>query len=202
MSQSVQIHVPRENVNDESVKLIEWIAANNTPVREGQAIAEIETSKSSAQVFASHDGILKHAAKVGAEVAVGGLIAYVEVEGEPAIPAVSESVSRVEVPVRSQVETDANAAPIVEHLTRFSNKAIALMREHNLAPTAFAKRDLVTATDVLEHVGLAKKNHTPTPPPANAAAVAPATPRPALTARPPWPSMDAAYASICRSWAG
>src|SRR3954468_9996349 len=108
MSQSVQIHVPRENVNDESVKLIEWIAADNTAVREGQAIAEIETSKSSAQVFASHDGILKHVAKVGSEVAVGGLIAYVQLEGESVVASAPEKISRAEVPAVPQAEINTN----------------------------------------------------------------------------------------------
>lgn len=183
MSSPVEIHVPRENVNDESVKLVEWLVADNVEVQKDQAIAEIETSKSSAQVFATHQGILKHAAKVGTEVAVGGLIAYVQVAGEKPVSCVPEKVQTPQPVVTAQGGSEPTRPPIVEHVTRFSNKAMALMREHNLSPTAFASRELVSANDILEHVGKAPKHANGAPPPSpKDARLESSKPRPVIAA--------------------
>jgi pyruvate/2-oxoglutarate dehydrogenase complex dihydrolipoamide acyltransferase (E2) component len=137
MSDSSPIVIPRENVNDESVKLLAWLVADKEPVQAGQAIAEIESSKTVAEIVSPSAGTLNHAHHVGDEVAVGGILGHITT-GNAAPPTTNGTTAPVvaETVVPSTVET------------RFSTKAQELLKLHSVDPSKFANRGLVRAEDV------------------------------------------------------
>jgi pyruvate/2-oxoglutarate dehydrogenase complex dihydrolipoamide acyltransferase (E2) component len=140
MSESTPIVIPRENVNDESVKLLAWLVADKEPVTAGQPIAEIESSKTVADVVAPAAGTLTHAHSVGDEVAVGGVLGHISTgaavgNGSPA-PATVVEPAPVATVMTAGIET------------RFSPKAQELIKLHSVDPSRFANRGLVRADDV------------------------------------------------------
>lgn len=79
----VAVVVPRDNVNDESATLVAWAAADGARVEAGQCVAQIETSKAVVDVAAPEGGTLRHAARAGQDVAIGGVLGWIG-NGEPA----------------------------------------------------------------------------------------------------------------------
>ena len=84
------ILVPRENVNDESATLVAWLVTDGSQVEQGQAVAQIETSKAVVDLEAPASGLLHHGAKAGQDVPIGGSIGRV---GGSVSVSVSMSVS-------------------------------------------------------------------------------------------------------------
>ncbi|HEX4123514.1 MAG TPA: 2-oxo acid dehydrogenase subunit E2 [Tepidisphaeraceae bacterium] len=182
MAEPTPIHVPRENVNDESVKLVAWLVSDGQPVAEKQAVAEIETSKATAEVYAPAAGKLTHRRRAGEEIEIGGLLGYV---GEGALPAAAAdspppaiATPAVARPEMSAVAEAGHVLPAAladlaqldhatppAHSTRFSAKAAELIAQRGIDPARFASRGLVRAQDVRQFLGES---------PANGSAVAPA----------------------------
>ena len=52
----VVVRVPRENVNDDWIEIVEWLVASGESVEKGQALAEILNSKTTLQVYAPCQG--------------------------------------------------------------------------------------------------------------------------------------------------
>jgi len=60
--------------------IVRWIAAVGQPVKRGQAILEVETDKAVQEVECIANGVLRAIhAQAGEKVAVGGIIATIEV---------------------------------------------------------------------------------------------------------------------------
>ncbi len=72
------ILAPLINVNDEEMVLIEWLKPAGARVRAGEAIAVIETTKSTADLEADREGVLTPLVDPGATVRVGERIAKLE----------------------------------------------------------------------------------------------------------------------------
>ena len=138
-AESRSVRIPRETVNDDSVKLIRWLVQGGEQVEAGQLVAEIETSKAVLELTAPVSGYLRQRAEVGAEVAVGGVICHIT--RGPADPLPEE-----ELPVRP-AENRAPGEP------RFSRKALALIEKEGLDLKRFSGRGLVCEADVLELLG-------------------------------------------------
>jgi pyruvate dehydrogenase E2 component (dihydrolipoamide acetyltransferase) len=68
--------------------LVRWLVPPNTPVKAGQAVAEVETEKATYELEAAVDGILHPIATVGTVLPVEALLGYLLAEGE-APPATS-----------------------------------------------------------------------------------------------------------------
>jgi pyruvate/2-oxoglutarate dehydrogenase complex dihydrolipoamide acyltransferase (E2) component len=75
--QVTAVAMPQVNVNDEEVALIGWHVADGGRVTAGQPLCEVETSKSTGDMPAPADGVLRRIAEVGQVVAVGQIIAYI-----------------------------------------------------------------------------------------------------------------------------
>jgi pyruvate dehydrogenase E2 component (dihydrolipoamide acetyltransferase) len=71
------LRAPRLNANDDRVTLTRWLAADGASVAAGQAIAEIETEKATAELAAEIGGTLLHAATAGADVPIGAPLGFV-----------------------------------------------------------------------------------------------------------------------------
>ncbi|MFI5363734.1 MAG: 2-oxo acid dehydrogenase subunit E2 [Elusimicrobiota bacterium] len=129
------VRVPRENVNDETVKLANWLAADRQKIRAGEVVVALETSKAVVEVPAPEAGFIRYEHPEGAEIAVGEILFYVV--ADPAAP----------LPARTAGAP--SAAPVDgESTARFSAKARALVDEHGLDPADFSGRGLVRESDV------------------------------------------------------
>jgi pyruvate dehydrogenase E2 component (dihydrolipoamide acetyltransferase) len=71
------LRAPRLNQNDDAVTLTRWLVLDRSRVVAGQAVAEIETEKATAELAAGAAGLLLQAVDAGAHVAVGAPLAYV-----------------------------------------------------------------------------------------------------------------------------
>ena len=65
MAEFASVLVPREIVNDDCVTLVRWLVSRGDRVRQGQALAEIETSKAVLEVEAEQDGYIELLASEG-----------------------------------------------------------------------------------------------------------------------------------------
>ena len=68
--------IPPAGESVTEVTFIKWAAQDGTAVKEGDPIAEVETDKANADLFASSTGILKYAAgiKAGSVLKIGTTI--------------------------------------------------------------------------------------------------------------------------------
>ncbi|MEO3887667.1 2-oxo acid dehydrogenase subunit E2 [Nonomuraea sp. B5E05] len=73
----VEIRVPKLNSNDSEYVLVAWLAPDGAAVRAGEAVAEVETSKTVEELVSEHDGVLAHLAPAGRDIAPGDPIARV-----------------------------------------------------------------------------------------------------------------------------
>ena len=55
MSESTPVTIPRDNVNDEFVKLIEWHVSSGDQVEQGQLLAEVEAGLTGTEVIDSDE---------------------------------------------------------------------------------------------------------------------------------------------------
>ena len=90
----VEIRVPKEVFNADSVFLIEWLVAEGASVEPGTAICELETSKSTATVAVKSAGYLRHGARAGEELPVGSVLAYVSASRDTPLPVPAEERQR------------------------------------------------------------------------------------------------------------
>ena len=158
MSGLVEVRVPRENVNDDSVTICRWIAADGEHVSGGQSIAEIETSKTTVEIEAPSEGYLRHTHAEGADVPVGSIICCITESADTPVPKASEV--RAASPARTVVVGGDGAAPRFDgnqdrspNSTRFSRRAVDLIESRGLDAAQFQGRGLVREQDVLAVLG-------------------------------------------------
>ncbi|MFI6481985.1 2-oxo acid dehydrogenase subunit E2 [Nonomuraea sp. NPDC050663] len=170
------ILVPKLNSNDTAYLVVAWLAADGRAVRAGEAIVELETSKTVEELTAEHDGVLRHALAEGAECAPGQVIARLTVGEEPGpgptVPAAREgggaatvvitkpaqalmaergiSLEEVHALGKKVVTTD-DLDPDLIHLSRTQRRVAAVVEEsHAAIPAAFTAMR-VDVTDALAH---------------------------------------------------
>lgn len=71
------ILVPKLSNNDTEYILVEWAVEDGKPVRAGDPVATLETSKAAEELVAEADGYISHLVEAGASVAPGQSIASV-----------------------------------------------------------------------------------------------------------------------------
>jgi 2-oxoglutarate dehydrogenase E2 component (dihydrolipoamide succinyltransferase) len=130
--------IPKDNVNDEFVRLAAWRAKDGERVEKGAVLAEIETSKATIEIAAPRAGYVRRAAAEGASLLVGAVLCHLTDSAETSAPPAAPA--------------PAAAAPTVDD-ARFSKKALELLRRHALDPSAFAGQGLVREADVLAALG-------------------------------------------------
>ncbi len=119
------IYVPREDANDDGAVLIRWLVPHGHTVVQGQAVCEMETTKTVFTVYSPAEGPLHHALEEGQEVAVGSPLGTI---GGPA-----------QTPLSKTQEAEP---------PRMTRQAKQLIEQYNLDPTQFDKRGILTADDV------------------------------------------------------
>ncbi|MBI3767622.1 MAG: 2-oxo acid dehydrogenase subunit E2 [Deltaproteobacteria bacterium] len=126
------ILVPREHVNDDSVFVTEWIAADGARVEAGAVVCTIETSKAIVEIEAPIAGFVRRRAQLGDEVPIGGVLGYVTATADAVLPDAE--------PARG----DSVEPGLI------SAKARRKMEDLGLDPTLFAGRANVREKDVIE----------------------------------------------------
>ncbi|MEO3807565.1 2-oxo acid dehydrogenase subunit E2 [Sphaerisporangium sp. B11E5] len=90
-----EIRVPKLNNNDAQYVLVEWIAKDGAPVRRGDPLAVLETSKATEEITAEGDGLLAHLLAEGADCEPGQLIARLSPTGLPPLTLPAPDLSTV-----------------------------------------------------------------------------------------------------------
>ena len=142
MTEPVPILVPQEVVNDTSVRVVSLACASGQEVKEGQSVAELETSKSNLQVEAPSAGWLQLLCKIGDDVPVGGVLGRLYISKAECQAALQASSAPVLAPSPAEEEPTASA------VTVFSEGARALMKAKGLDEALFKGQSFVRAADV------------------------------------------------------
>ncbi len=148
MSNAIEIRVPLDNVNDDTVKLTAWLVKEGDEVKEGQLFAELETSKALVEIIAPASGRAWLRAKAGDEVRVGSVIAFITDNGSRP-PSDLESKTSVSARMESRTIGQEIVAP---EGTTFSKKALELIEQAGISVEKFAGRGLVREQDVKEYL--------------------------------------------------
>jgi pyruvate/2-oxoglutarate/acetoin dehydrogenase E1 component/pyruvate/2-oxoglutarate dehydrogenase complex dihydrolipoamide acyltransferase (E2) component len=74
----VEVVVPRLNTNDDSALLVEWLVTDGATVRQGDPVANVETSKASTELPAPATGVIRLGRAAGEDCAFGASIAVIE----------------------------------------------------------------------------------------------------------------------------
>jgi 2-oxoglutarate dehydrogenase E2 component (dihydrolipoamide succinyltransferase) len=77
-----ELRVPRVNPNDVSYTLLEWLCGQGAPMRQGDPVVVVETSKAVQELTCPADGYLCQLVEIGAECAVGQIIGRVFASAE------------------------------------------------------------------------------------------------------------------------
>lgn len=166
------IHVmrmPGVNANEDSAVLVRWMVDEGAPVKKGQFVCEIETTKSTVEVEAEADGFIVPIAPPGASQQVGAPIAVI----------------KADLAADHSALLAADGTPKGEDEKRWTKKAFIVARRLGIDIEALAKTKpgaTLTEADVLaaqSGVSMAPAAPAPTTDPADAIptpADAPSTP--------------------------
>jgi acetyltransferase-like isoleucine patch superfamily enzyme len=146
MSEAIPVEIPLVNVNDDTVKLTVWLVKDGDEVREGQNLAEVETSKALVELVASVSGKIHIRVAAGEELAVGTIVAYIGAEAPRASPKSSPSVSASSTRLNEPSPISLLAG------TRFSKKALELLDHHRIRHNTFADIGMVREQHVLDYL--------------------------------------------------
>jgi pyruvate dehydrogenase E2 component (dihydrolipoamide acetyltransferase) len=125
------IRVPKEVFNADSAYLIEWLVSDASEVKTGTPLCEIETSKSTLRIEATHAGYVRQEAPPGSEVPIGGILGYLSEAPDTPLP-------KPERPTGSGRSSD----------TRISAKAQRMIEKLGLDVAQFEGKGLVRESDV------------------------------------------------------
>lgn len=131
----VEIVVTREDANTDLALISRWLVEDGEPVRRGQPVCVVETTKASVEVEAPVAGTLVRLHAEGAEVELGSAIGLVA-ENDAELAAARERGTRSEP-----------AAPAARS-RKTTRKALELAERHGIDLDAIEKQGFVTAEDV------------------------------------------------------
>jgi acetyltransferase-like isoleucine patch superfamily enzyme len=158
MTTPAEIRVPRETVNDDTVRVVRWLVADGAEVRQGMPVVELETSKSVIDVESVAAGRIRIVQAAGATVPVGEVLGIVGAAavGTPPAPVVSATTRQAapSAPSPTPLPTTAAAPAGVAAAgpSSFSAKARTLLAEHGIDAAVFAHLPLVREADVIAHL--------------------------------------------------
>lgn len=139
------LRVPKENASDDAYIVTSWLVDPGSSVRAGEAVVEVETSKSTVELISEATGRITMLHAAGSRVSVGEPIAI--------IAASDLSSAEVEGILSAPGSQRADDAPTGRGSTRFSAAARALMEEKGLDEKQFDGDGLVTTAMVRARAG-------------------------------------------------
>jgi acetyltransferase-like isoleucine patch superfamily enzyme len=152
MSEPTAIRVPLDNVNDETVKLVNWLVQEGQEVHEGQLLAEVETSKALVEMIAPLAGKVWIRVQAGHDVPVGAVVAYITTNGASSQPPAIELPQRVNSTENDLNSSSSNTASVLPPGTSFSKKALELLEQHQIPAEQFAGRGMVREQHVRQYL--------------------------------------------------
>lgn len=148
MSEGQAIRIPQEFVNDDAVKFLRWMVVEGQEVREGESVAEIETSKAVVELAAVACGKIRQQAKAGDEVRVGEVVGFISANGwEENSAALTATANGVGGGL-----SGGNGSSAMPPDVRFSKKALELAAANGVDVAVFAGRGLVRTEDVVAYL--------------------------------------------------
>jgi acetyltransferase-like isoleucine patch superfamily enzyme len=164
---AMDITIPRENANDDVVKVLRWLVATGDLVRAGATVAEIETSKAVIEVTSPAAGRVTILAAPGTDVAVGSAIGAVADAGDAAAagPQRGPDVGAATLPAGS-------TGPVI------SKRARERLAAHGLDESAVAHLEIVRENDIDALVAARTATSAPATPQAHASPPADIGPTP------------------------
>ena len=152
MKPPIEVKVPVENVNDVTARLLHWRKESGATVKEGDLLAEMETTKAVFEVHAPAEGVLQYTWDLETEVPVGETLCRIYPDGLP---------DKTEI---AATDSPAAEGQIPEKATIFSRGARALMAESKLDESIFAGVAFVTEADVRAKLGTQPSPRLPSTP--------------------------------------
>lgn len=139
----IEILVPRENVNDDSVVILQINFSSGSWVKRGDVVVSVETSKTNIDIEAPQDGVITHHLKAGSEVNVGELLF---------------SLNRIQEPERkierkSNIENSEIISNSSELTAKFSIAAKNRAKELGISLNQF-NRGWVTSFEIEKSAGI------------------------------------------------
>lgn len=140
------IRVPRESVNADTVYLVSWLVPDAALIEAGAPVCEVETSKAVFTVSSEQSGYLRHFAAVGEEIPVGGILGYVTLQADTALPVGSPKVG---VPAQSPVRISAKAKQLIAQfgLEESLFEGMGFVRERDVIRLVEARHPPLTRED-------------------------------------------------------
>jgi 2-oxoglutarate dehydrogenase E2 component (dihydrolipoamide succinyltransferase) len=136
------IRVPKLSNNDTEYVLVEWAVEDGKPVRSGDPVATLETSKAAEELVAEADGYIRHLVEVGANVRPGQLIATLS--SGPPPPSPDLQTTKVSPPDEAGAIITAPAQALLDELgiprARAYELGIAVVRRADVEALADAPR--------------------------------------------------------------
>ena len=145
------IIIPKENANDDTVKIAEWFFSNGDFVKKDDVILEIETSKATLDITSDFDGYIEILHKSGSEVEINEIIGHLHVDNSFLS---GNNKSDVKLHEKDQKVETGNLNPGV----MISRKARLLIEKHSIDPDVFAGIELIKENDVKHYIDKNKKN--------------------------------------------
>jgi len=136
-----EIYVPKETIGDESALVLTLYVKSGDFVEKDDFLVDLESSKAVTTIEAEYDGYVDVYCKEGEEVKINSLLMNI--------------VDKYE---KSYIETNILEENIYKYAnnTLFSNKALELVKEHNIHKSKFKDHDFVNESDVLSLLTMKK----------------------------------------------
>ncbi|MGO9336298.1 MAG: 2-oxo acid dehydrogenase subunit E2 [Terracidiphilus sp.] len=155
MTSTIPIILERDNVNDESVTLVQWLVAHGELVEVDTLLAEVETSKANVEVHSPARGYLVQLYREGADVPVSAAIGQIVTE-PPSVPAAqlaaAKAASTVATVERSHTSwPDPRFSP-AGYKQRISPVAVRMIAEKGISVSVFTGLSVVRKQDVLDYL--------------------------------------------------
>ena len=145
-----EIIIPKENANDDYVRIINWFFKQGDYVKKGDLILEIETSKANVEIAAESDGYIDILHSKGEDLPTSEIIGRIHAEK------FSES-SDEKIDAKEVGNLDKPENFISDEEKKISNKAKLLIDEFNIDQSVFGDKDFVREIDVLNYLNKADK---------------------------------------------
>ena len=140
----IPLVVPQEDVNSETATLNTWLVEDGAAVKKGQAVCEVETTKTVFEVTATADGWLVRGVEDKREVGFNVPIGFIA-ETQAEMPNARAQL-RAATPVLTSTPTTDAAKKITAGARR-------LMEQHHIADAQLPDKPIITERDVRLLIG-------------------------------------------------
>ncbi|MDQ8180928.1 2-oxo acid dehydrogenase subunit E2 [Pelagicoccus sp. SDUM812005] len=148
MKPPIEILIPAENVNDQSVAIVHLYFDQGAEIETGDIILDFEGSKAVTPIESPTAGVIEYTVKLDQEVPIGHRIARVHETKE------DFETNRLQLEEQDRSTDEASE-------TIFSSSALKLIKKYGLSKTDFQDRDLVSIHDVHAKLGHTHPNSSP-----------------------------------------